>query len=310
MTVVLRPLAVFALVMLLASCASREPARPLPGLDGPQERPPPDLLQVPDALPQLEPIREGGPNKPYELFGQTYTPLRAEAAYAEKGLASWYGRKFHGRQTSSGERYNMYAMTAAHKTLPIPSYVRVTNPANGRSVIVRVNDRGPFVKGRIIDLSYTAALKLDLLRGVAPVVVERITPEAIRTGEWDAANKPAVVVDNDDGPPDPVPRPPGAAGAGEARASAPPATASRPPAVAGRGFWLQLGAYREHAGALQLQQQAAESVEGLSPLLAVFSDSTLHRVQAGPFATREEAMRAGDRVREQMLLTPLVIERR
>ncbi|MFW2168236.1 septal ring lytic transglycosylase RlpA family protein, partial [Enterobacter cloacae complex sp.6722794] len=95
--------------------------------------------------------------------------------YMDRGLASWYGRKFHGRPTSSGEVYNMYAMTAAHATLPIPSYARVRNPANGREVIVRINDRGPFHKGRIIDLSYTAALKLDLLRGVAPVEVRRIT---------------------------------------------------------------------------------------------------------------------------------------
>jgi rare lipoprotein A len=104
--------------------------------------------------------------------------------FRESGLASWYGRKFHDASTSSGEPYDMYAMTAAHKTLPLPSYVRVRNPANGREVVVRVNDRGPFVDGRVIDLSYTAALKLDLLRGVAPVEIERITNEDIRTGAW------------------------------------------------------------------------------------------------------------------------------
>ena len=110
--------------------------------------------------------------------------MTQDRAFKERGLASWYGRKFHGRRTASGETYDMYAMTAAHPTLPIPSYARVRNPANGREVIVRINDRGPFHPGRIVDLSYTAALKLDLLRGVAPVEVERITHAEIRAGRW------------------------------------------------------------------------------------------------------------------------------
>ncbi len=122
----------------------------------------------------------GGPNKPYEVLGQRYVPLTTDAPLQEYGGASWYGRKFHGLPTSSGEIYDMYAMTAAHKTMPIPSYARVRNPANGRQVIVRINDRGPFAAGRVIDLSYVAALKLDLLRGVAPVQVERLTHREIR----------------------------------------------------------------------------------------------------------------------------------
>ena len=111
-------------------------------------------------------------------------PITQDRPYVERGLASWYGRKFHGRRTASGEPYDMYAMTAAHPTLPIPSYARVRNPANGREVVVRVNDRGPFHPGRIIDLSYTAALKLDLLRGVAPVEVRAHHLEEIRAGSW------------------------------------------------------------------------------------------------------------------------------
>jgi len=186
------------LVATMAGCATRAP-EPRSGTDGPGARPPPDLMQVPSALPKIEPIREGGPNKPYAVLGQSYAPLRADALYHEDGLASWYGRKFHGRKTASGEVYNMYAMTAAHKTLPIPSYARVTNPANGRSVVVRVNDRGPFVRGRIIDLSYTAALQLDTLHGVARVVVERITPEQIASGAWRGA---AAAANGDDGPPE------------------------------------------------------------------------------------------------------------
>ena len=134
--------------------------------------------------PRVEPIRSGGPNRPYEVLGQNYTPMTQDRAFSERGLASWYGRKFHGRRTASGEVYDMYAMTAAHPTLPIPSYARIRNPANGREVIVRVNDRGPFHTGRIVDLSYTAALKLDVLRGVAPVELERITFAEIRSGAW------------------------------------------------------------------------------------------------------------------------------
>ncbi|HVK33890.1 MAG TPA: septal ring lytic transglycosylase RlpA family protein [Burkholderiaceae bacterium] len=298
------------LVATMAGCATRAP-EPRSGTDGPGARPPPDLMQVPSALPKIEPIREGGPNKPYAVLGQSYAPLRADALYHEDGLASWYGRKFHGRKTASGEVYNMYAMTAAHKTLPIPSYARVTNPANGRSVVVRVNDRGPFVRGRIIDLSYTAALQLDTLHGVARVVVERITPEQIASGAWRGA---AAAANGDDGPPEvpasavlPAPAltpPPGASS--DAAASEP----TRAPTAAGRGFWVQLGAYRERNGAMQLQQQASERIDGLGLLLAVFSDSALHRVQAGPFATRDEAQRIAERVRQQMLLTPLVLERR
>jgi rare lipoprotein A len=152
--------------------------------DGAEARPPADLHLVPDAEPRIEGVRPGGPNKPYEVMGRLYVPLPGDPAVVERGLASWYGVKFHGRPTSSGEVYDMYAMTAAHRTMPLPSYARVRNPANGREVVVRVNDRGPFHPDRVIDLSYTAALKLGLLAGVAPVQVERITQEEIRSGNW------------------------------------------------------------------------------------------------------------------------------
>lgn len=175
----LRSAAALLAAALLAGCASRAPER-----DGPEARPPAGLERVPDAEPRLEPLRAGGPNKPYVVNGERYVPLPADAALRETGLASWYGRKFHGRPTATGEPYDMYAMSAAHKTMPLPSYARVRNPANGREIVVRVNDRGPFVSGRVIDLSYTAALKLGVLSGVAPVVVERITPEEIRAGRW------------------------------------------------------------------------------------------------------------------------------
>ncbi|MDE2452880.1 MAG: septal ring lytic transglycosylase RlpA family protein, partial [Burkholderiales bacterium] len=177
-----RGLALLALAALLAACASRPGLAP--GRDGPGANPPPGIERLPDAEPRVEPIRAGGPNKPYEVLGRSYVPMTDDAPLRESGLASWYGRKFHGQTTADGETYDMYAMTAAHKTMPLPSYARVRNPANGREIIVRVNDRGPFVDGRIIDLSYGAAARLGLLAGVAPVTVERITNDEIRAGLW------------------------------------------------------------------------------------------------------------------------------
>ena len=141
---------------------------------------PPNLAQQPDALPRVEPLRVGGPNRPYEVLGRRYEPMTRDEPLREQGLASWYGRKFHGRATANGEIYDMFAMTAAHKTMPLPSYARVRNPANGREIIVRINDRGPFADGRVIDLSYAAAFRLDLLAGVAPVEVNRLTHAEIR----------------------------------------------------------------------------------------------------------------------------------
>jgi rare lipoprotein A len=171
------------LTALLAACSSTPDAPPRPARDGPHPNPPPNLHRVPDALPRVEPLRLGGPNKPYEVAGRRYVPLTEDLPLQESGLASWYGAKFHGRPTSSGEPYDMFAMTAAHRTMPIPSYARVRNPANGREVIVRVNDRGPFADGRVIDLSYTAALRLGVLGGVAPVQVRRLTHSDIRALE-------------------------------------------------------------------------------------------------------------------------------
>ena len=176
--------------MLSAGCATRAPA----DRDGPPTSPPADLAQRPNAEPRVEPLRIGGPNKPYEVLGRRYEPLTSDVPLQQTGGASWYGRKFHGRPTASGEPYDMNAMTAAHKTMPIPSYARVRNPANGREIIVRVNDRGPFADGRIIDLSYTAALKLGLLAGVAPVEVRRITHAEIRAGIANAAAATAPIL--------------------------------------------------------------------------------------------------------------------
>ena len=306
-----------------AADAGRSPER-----DGPEANPPPDLVSVPDAEPVLEPIRIGGPNKPYEALGQAYVPMTFDRPFTERGLASWYGRKFHGRRTASGEVYNMYAMTAAHPTLPIPSYARVRNPANDREVVVRINDRGPFHAGRVLDLSYTAALKLDLLRGVAPVELQRITFEAIRSGAWRregepdalrvalrdgaAASPPAVGV----APVAPVAPAAAVADATPAApaASAPPAVADAPAARAltapARGFWVQLGAFRLRDGAESFQQRVVAELDWLSPLLAVFSEASMFRLQAGPYPSREQARSAAERVRAGLQLVPVIVERR
>ena len=346
---------VVAVVLVLAGCASAPPqSSGGPGdatsrsgpfatdRDGPGANPPPDLARVPDAEPRLEPIRAGGPNKPYELLGKRYVPITQDAAFTERGLASWYGRKFHGRPTASGEVYNMYAMTAAHPTLPIPSYARIRNPANGREVLVRVNDRGPFHPGRIVDLSYTAALRLDVLRGVAPVELQRITFDDIRTGAWRregsaevvataAANAPAgasvgvpaelvapvVAVPADVRPsmPTELPAPvvarvdTGASmGAGTAGiADAPAARAFTTPA---RGFWVQLGAFKAREGAEQFQQRVGAEMDWLAPLLAVFGDASVYRLQAGPYPSRDEARLVAERVRGGLKLVPVIVERR
>jgi len=146
--------------------------------DGPEANPPPNLDTIPDAVPRDEPMHRFA-NRTYVVLGNTYTPQTERRAYSQEGLASWYGRRFHGKKTASGELYDMYAMTAAHPTLPIPSYARVTSLANGRSVVVRINDRGPFHSKRLIDLSYTAAHKLGYLsQGSARVRVESIDPAA------------------------------------------------------------------------------------------------------------------------------------
>jgi rare lipoprotein A len=145
--------------------------------DGPGDDPPPDLAGIPDALPKVEPLHRYA-NRPYRVFGKDYVPVASLAPFRQSGVGSWYGRRFHGMPTSSGERYDMYAMTAAHPTLPIPSYARVTNAANGRSVVVRINDRGPFHSDRIIDLSYTAAWKL----GYVEAGSARLEVESVRAG--------------------------------------------------------------------------------------------------------------------------------
>jgi len=170
--------AALALSLIAAGCAV-SPDRAGQSSRGPLSVPPADPHDIADAVPRAEPLSKRGNMPVYEVFGKRYYTLSSAAGYQERGIASWYGPTFHGKLTSSGEVYDMHAMTAAHKTLPLPSYVQVTNLSNGRSAIVRVNDRGPFHDGRIIDLSYAAATKLGIVGpGTAQVEVRAITPAA------------------------------------------------------------------------------------------------------------------------------------
>jgi rare lipoprotein A len=171
----IRPRYIFALtvIVLQTACSLLPRSGGYYQDDGPHARPR-DISKIPDATPKKEPLSIHG-NSPYTVFRKAYYPVRSAKDYRERGVASWYGKKFHGKKTSMGERYDMYAMSAAHKTLPLPCYVRVRNLRNGRAVIVRVNDRGPFLENRLIDLSYAAAGKLDILRsGTGLVEVEAI----------------------------------------------------------------------------------------------------------------------------------------
>ena len=162
--------------LLLVGCTAQPPSRYAVEQDhGPAEAV--DLSHLVDPVPRWEPPSRSGNRSPYQVLGRSYRVLPSSAGFREQGVASWYGNKFHGHQTSSGEVYDMYALSAAHKHLPLPSYVRVTNRDNGRQVVVRVNDRGPFHAGRIIDLSYAAAYRLGMLQsGTAPVTLEAISP--------------------------------------------------------------------------------------------------------------------------------------
>lgn len=188
---------------LLAACGTAPPHHAsYYQEDGPPEHVPDGLMATPDAVPREEPFNPFA-NQPYRALGHTYTPDTSDRPFKQRGFASWYGRQFQGNRTADGERYDMFAMTAAHPTLPIPSYARVTNLKTGASVIVRVNDRGPFLYDRVIDLSYVAAVRLGVAaRGTDEVEIERILPRDIARGAIPAPPALAALV-----PPPPVPAP-------------------------------------------------------------------------------------------------------
>ena len=251
--------------------------------DGPPERVPDNLASIPDAVPRDEPFHRFA-NRPYTVFGVTYAPLVNKELTVERGMASWYGRKFHGQKTASGEVYDMFAMTAAHKTYPIPSYARVTNVKTGQSVVVRVNDRGPFLHNRIIDLSYAAAARIGIVSaGSGMVEVERILPGVGVSDELAAAALP------------------------------PPPTVAlvETPVVAQEGtqLWLQLGAFSSPESAEGFRDRVKRDLSWLLEPIQVASRDGMHRVRIGPYRNAEEASAIGDKVRRSLGIAPVLTHR-
>jgi len=256
--------------------------------DGPGANPPQNLAEIPDAVPKAEPLLRAA-NRPYVVFGKTYEPMASLEPFRQRGVASWYGRRFHGQKTSSGEPYDMYAMTAAHPTLPIPSYARVTDLANGRSVVVRINDRGPFHSDRIIDLSYTAAYKLGYAAaGSAEVEVESVLP-----GETQLAVAP--------------PAPPPAAA--ESPAPPPPVAVASSPAPSASAVYLQLGAFASRQNAEDLRSRIARQLSWLADAVQILSVGNLWRLHVGPYASSDAARAVAARIESELNLKPLVVAR-
>jgi rare lipoprotein A len=313
--------------------------------DGPGDNPPANLDEIPDAVPKIEPLRLAS-NRPYAVFGREYVPQTALQPFRQRGVASWYGRKFHGSKTSSGEPYDMYAMTAAHPTLPIPSYVKVTSVSNRRSVIVRVNDRGPFHSDRIMDLSYAAAHRLGFAQtGSALVEIESIDPasfappaiiarapanpereitvgaETIATAAPAGATSGKPVVTAPPVEERALQAPPQLASASAvaptaastsltAAASSPlaaSATAGLPLAADARGVFLQLGAFSQRENAESFRARIYQQLGWLNDTIHLRAGDGLFRLQLGPYRDRGEAEDIARKIRDALELKPAFI---
>ncbi len=282
---------------LLAACASKpkvstnaKSSSARPGAyykdDGPAASVPADIDRIPDAVARAEPLHRFA-NRPYNVFGVEYRPMTSLGSLRQRGIASWYGRKFHGQKTAIGETYDMFAMTAAHPTAPLPSFARITHTQSGRSVVVRINDRGPFHAGRIVDLSYAAASRLGIAQGGSgEVEFELLVPPF----QPNAANESVATFSPS--PPAPV------------APADPPAIAISSTLPSSQDFYyVQLAAFGNFANAQAFQQRM--SIE-LASTPRVQQVESLYRVRLGPFATRSEAETARDRA-QSVLSTPLII---
>lgn len=279
-----------ALLVTIAGCGGGFPGFPAER-DGPGRHR--DMSHVPDAVPRVEPRSRGGNPSSYVVFGKRYHTMKASQGFSERGIASWYGRKFHGRKTSNGETYDMYSMSAAHKRLPIPTYVEVRNLENGRRVVVRVNDRGPFHDNRIIDLSYAAASRIGMLgKGTALVEIRAIDPRTPRSPANRVARAPT--------PTAPSPRPaPGPAAAATPRPGVPP--------VSPRIF-LQAGAFSNSGNAERLKQKLEQGLARPVRIIPVSAASgAVHRVQVGPLASVEIADQVSASLLNYGVAAPLVV---
>ncbi|MDN5934547.1 MAG: septal ring lytic transglycosylase RlpA family protein [Nitrosospira sp.] len=303
--------------------------------DGPGDNPPAEFASIPDAIPRDEPLRPVN-MRPYVALGKSYTPRTVLESYRARGIASWYGRRYHGQKTASGEVYDMYGMTAAHTTLPLPSYARVTNIGNGKSVVVRVNDRGPFHSDRLIDLSYTAAYKLGVLDGGSAMVeVESILPN---TGSaMQVAAAPASVPNSapiSDPAPASIPATVRETSRslpisdesqngeneedGEVRkllegASPPPRSAtSVPDAIATTdtsGIYLQLGAFSVYDNADIFLTRMRTELPSLTHTLGIVAKDGLFKVHAGPYPDQLVARQAADKIAPALSIKPMLLVR-
>ena len=287
--------------------------------DGPGDDIPDNLESTVDPIPTIEPYSRTG-NRPYVVFGKTYTPLTdTTASFKQRGIASWYGKKFHGKKTSSGEPYDMYKMTAAHPTLPIPSYARVTNIDSGKQIIVRINDRGPFHASRIIDLSYTAALKLGYLtKGSMEIEVERLLPEDIEKMAENRNNQTSRLRTTSTMQPTPIIEPDKAAlenllASREKQyqdTEITSVTNTNPRSTAGN-FYLQFGAYAIRANAQAMLDKVIQENNGRltnGEKFEVVQQGNLYRLYLGPFATRDDAQE-NTKVGAGVLTIPIVVQR-
>lgn len=256
--------------------------------DGPEANPPSNLDDIPDAVPKQEVIHPPA-TRPYQALGETYVPMKSYQPFKQAGVASWYGKKFHGRKTANGEIYNMYAMTAAHPTLPLPSYVKVTNPSNGRTVIVRVNDRGPFKHSRIIDLSYAAAHKLRILdRGSARVEIEAVDAE-----HYTAQSKQVT----------PEPQSPDAIASNPTSSNSTSDTTLRNTL---QQFFVQVGAFKLEANANALRQKIQNLGIASGQDINHVYNSQVYRLKLGPYASRNKASQIAVDIKQQLNINSII----
>jgi len=292
------PIAVIALIFLVSCNTLRPDTSPQTSSsiimnkgggyyldDGPGDNPPSNLASIPNAIPRIESLRKSN-MQPYIVLGKTYTPMTALGPYKKRGIASWYGRRYHGKKTASGEIYDMYGMTAAHTTLPLPSYAQVTNIKNKKSVVVRINDRGPFLSNRLIDLSYTAAYKLDVLSsGSAWVEVESILPgktatkvtiappaSALTSGDESASN--TIVATSDTG-----------------------------------RIYLQLAAFSAYNSADTFLARMRTELPELANALGITAKDGLFKVHAGPYSDQILARQVADKISQNFSIRPIFLVR-
>jgi len=271
--------------------------KPLPGSggyldgDGPGNNPPANMDAIPDAVPINEPLNRFA-NRPYVALDKNYTPLTVAGNFKERGIASWYGKKFHGNATSSGDKYDMYLMTAAHPTLPIPSYARVTNVLTGKTVVVRINDRGPFLHDRVIDLSYTAAYKLGITgHGSSEVDIESLMPDTDSVVQSEPVTRPISRLDGVQS----VPLAP-------AQSLSPASTTAAMP----NNVFLQLGAFNTPEAAQRFMLQIQLKLSDADKKLTVLSENSKSRVYIGPYASLDDARSSRAGLKDKLGFMPMV----